>query len=173
MMQTPKLPSAGEPSSSPSFAARVIPRGVTLRQLAALETTMATLALDARHAVALEVVGDERGVALLMRASDADGFAHLARQVQALYPQAEIVPLARADDPLRRDRGEAVTVVELTASAAPYLSLRTPDERAWNRRDAVGDDPLLGVLGAVQGLPEGVRAIAQLALVAGHPRWSR
>ncbi len=173
VQQQEQASQAGQLEQAPSFVAQVIPRGISGRPLSALETAIATLALDARHPIALEVAGDERGVRLLIRASDAEGLAHLKQQVQALYPQASIGEVMSKHDPLRLEQGEALTVVELAAGAAPYRSLGTPDARAWNNRVVVGEDPLLGVLGALSGLPKGVRAVAQLALVPAAAQWSR
>ena len=134
---------------------------------------MANLALDDHHPVALELVGHATGVQFVIRATTEESLAHLIVQVRALYPQAEIVPLAKAHDPLRRDRQEAVSVVELAHGAPSYLSLRTLDARSWERRESEGADPLLGILSALQALPDGTRAIAQLAMVPAKAQWSR
>jgi hypothetical protein len=139
---------------------------------------MATLAIDARQPVALEIAGDERGIRFQLRARTREAASHLASQVQALYPQTRMVRLSPQDDPLRLERDEAVTVVELTVRGQPYLSLRTPDPRTWHssgssQQTIVGDDPLLAVLGALGDLPEGVRVIAQLALLPASVQWSR
>ena len=160
--------------TSASCAARVIPpRTASRREMAALETTMANLALDSRHPVALELAGSASGVSFLVRAGDQAALAHLTAQVQALYPQAEIVELAQEDDPLRLEQSEAMTVVELAPGAAPYLSLRSWDTRIGSSRDATGADPILGVLSSLQGLPPDTRAIAQLAMLPAAPTWSR
>jgi hypothetical protein len=158
----------------PSCVARVIPpRTASRREVAALETTMANLALDSRHPVALELAGTTSGVSFLVRASNQAALAHLIAQIQALYPQAEIVELTKEDDPLRLEQHEAMTVVELMPGAAPYLSLRTWEPRTWNARDVTGADPILGVLSSLQGLPKGMRAIAQIAMLPAAPAWSR
>lgn len=172
-MQAQHIKQADERDETQSLAARVIARGVSRRPPAALSSALAGLATDARHPVALELASDERGVSALLRATDEASLAHLTHAVQALYPQAELRPLARANDPLRLARGEAVTVLDLTPRGQPYLSLATRDERAWAREETVGDDPLLAVLGAMQSLPPDTRAIAQLALVPAHPQWAK
>ena len=172
-MQTEPLKPAPSEAWSPSCAARIIARGISRRPFAALSAAMATFGVDTRHPIALEWAKDERGVASLVRATDGATLAHLTREVQALYPQTEVRPCAGEDDPLRLERDEAATVVEMAARGQPYLSLRTPDARSFAKDETVGDDPLLAVVGALQGLPEGFRAVAQLALVPAPPRWSR
>jgi hypothetical protein len=154
------------------LAARITPRGMSRREMAALETTMANLALDARHAVALELAGDDAGVSFVVRAATAPALAHLVSQLQALYPQARIDLLERERDPLRLAANEAYSVVELGLGAPSYLSLRTWDARAWEQRDAEGADPLLAVLSALQHLPPGTRAVTQLAMLPASPTWS-
>jgi hypothetical protein len=157
---------------TPPLAARITPRGSSRREMAALETTMANLALDARHAVALELAGDSASVSFVVRADTAPALAHLVSQLQALYPQARIDFLARECDPLRLAAHEAYSVVELGLGAPSYLSLRTWDARAWEQRDAEGADPLLAVLSALQHLPHGTRAVTQLAMLPASPTWS-
>ena len=170
-MQTKQRNETRTPSAERSDAVRVITRGVTSRPPAAVAFAMATLGLDSRHPLALEVAGDAQGVGYLLRGADAETLSHACREIQALYPQAELRPCVGRDDPMHLDRDEAMTVVELVPRGQPYLSLRTPDERAWKSADTVGDDPLLAVLGAMQGLPPGYRAIAQLALLPASPQW--
>jgi len=161
------------PTSASCAARYTPPRTASRREMAALETTMANLALDSHHPVALELAGSASGVSFLVRSGDQAALAHLTAQVQALYPQAEIVELAQEDDPLRLEQGEAMTVVELTPGAAPYLSLRSWDTRIGSSRDATGADPILGVLSSLQGLPPDTRAIVQLAMLPARPTWSR
>ncbi|MGB8345281.1 MAG: hypothetical protein WCD86_10385 [Ktedonobacteraceae bacterium] len=173
-MTSQRAISRGSQTEQPcSLAARVIPpRTASRREMAALETTMANLALDDRHPVALELVGDATGVQFVIRATAEESLAHLIAQIRALYPQAEIVPLDQEDDPLRRDRHEAISMVELAHGAPSYLSLRTLDARSWERRESEGADPLLGILSALQALSAGTRAIAQLAMLPAKVQWS-
>src|SRR5579863_5616713 len=97
-----------ESASASSLAAQVIPpRAASRREIAALETTMANLALDGRHPVALELAATASGVSFLLRAGDQAALAHLIDQVQALYPQAEVVALAKEEDPFRLEQNEA------------------------------------------------------------------
>src|SRR2546429_8557293 len=89
----------------------VPPRTASSRDMAALETVMQGLALDTRHPVALEIARTERGRQFLVRATSRAALEHLAAQIQARYPQANIQPLT--DDPLVLRPGETVRAVEL------------------------------------------------------------
>ncbi len=179
LLQTPRQRQVGVESLPPEAgAARVMARGVSRRSLSALQQTMATLALDARQPVALEIARDEQGMHFQLRASAPQASTHLVAQMQALYPQSQMRWLSARHDPLRLERDEALTVVELAVRGRPYLSLATPDERLWYRsgngpQASSGDDPLLAVVGALQAVPPGMRAIAQLALVPASAQWSR
>lgn len=137
------------------------------RDLPALETAMQGLALDARSPIALELAATTTTRQFLLRAEQRVALQHLARQIQARYPQALIQPVA--SDPLTLASQEACSVIELRPGAASYLPLRS-----WRPRDllAEGADPLLGLLAACGSLPSGVRAVAQLALLPVSPTWS-
>lgn len=137
------------------------------RDLPALETALAGLALDERTPIALEIAATPTTRSFLLRADQTTALRHLERQVQARYPQAVISPVAT--DPLALAPGEACSVVELRPGAAPYLPLRS-----WKAREIIteGTDPLLGILAAFSELPDGTRAVAQLALLPASPTWS-
>ena len=142
-------------------------RAAGARDLPALETALAGLALDERTPIALEIAATPTERSFLLRAEQTAALRHLEQQVQARYPQAVISPVAT--DPLALALGEACSVIELRPGAASYLPLRS-----WKARDIItaGTDPLLGILGAFSGLPDGTRAVAQLALLPASPTWS-
>jgi hypothetical protein len=142
-------------------------RAAGARDLPALETTMASLALDERTPVALELAATATSRHFLLRSEQKIALRHLARQVQARYPQAVISPLSV--DPLKLAPKEVCSAVELCRGAASYLPLRSWKEREWQSE---GTDPLLGVLAAFDSLPPGARAVAQLALLPASPTWS-
>jgi Helicase HerA, central domain len=131
-----------------------------------LATTMRSLVLDQRHPIALEVSGTDQQRSLLIRARNADDLKHVETQLQARLFHASFVPLVGRDDPFHLLPGETVSVVELHAGQASYLPLQE-FERMEN-----GEDPILGILGALDALPSDLRAIAQLALVPAPPNWS-
>jgi energy-coupling factor transporter ATP-binding protein EcfA2 len=154
--------------SQPLTFAVIAPRSGDQAQVA-LTSAMHSLVMDARHPVALEIAGTPTSKAFLVRATTPEALAHATSQLRARFPQAELVPVAADDDPFRLEEGEAVSCVELASGAAAYLPLRTLDER---ERRQEGSDPLLGLLAALDHLPKGARAIAQLALVPAPPQWS-
>ncbi len=160
-MRTETPPSAGR-----TCVAILPPRSHSSRDMAALETTMHTLTLDRRHPVSLEIAGTAQERLFLLRATTPGALRHLAKQLQAQYPQAEVRDTA---DPLPIQVEEDVSVIELTAGAASYQTLRQ-----WGPRDLKeeGADPLVGILAALTHLPAQVRVIAQLALVPATPAWS-
>lgn len=167
------------PSTRPPLAARIIlPRSGTTDDSTAVETVMANLALDARHPVALEIVGRPDSVQLVVRATSEEAFTHLCTQLYACYPQATIQRFSSSEeDAYRRSQHEAVSVIELRPGAASYVSLRTfaPNVRHGSRRsgDIQGVEPLLGILAALQHLPQQTRVIVQLAMRPARPQWSR
>jgi hypothetical protein len=139
---------------------------------------MANLALDTRHPVALEIVGRADSVQLVVRATSEEALTHLCTQLYACYPQATIHRFSSSEeDAYHRSRHEAVSVVELRPGAASYVSLRTfaAHVRRGSRRpgDIQGVEPLLGVLAALQHLPQQTRVMVQLAMRPAHPQWSR
>jgi hypothetical protein len=152
------------------LASVLVPRVASTRDIAALETAMQGLALDARHPVALELAATASSRHFLLRATSAMSQRHLADQVQARYPQAIIRQRAQKDDPLAQSEGEMVSAVELRAGAAAYLPLRALRERELLQE---GSDPLLGILGVFNHLPAHMRVVAQLALIPVSPTWSR
>jgi hypothetical protein len=143
-------------------------RASSARDLPALETALAGLALDTRSPIALELSATATSRQFLLRAEEGVALAHLERQIQARYPQAKISPLDT--DPLQCASSEECSSLELRPGAASDLPLRT-----WKTRDLLeeGTDPLLGILAAFGSLPKGTRGLVQLALVPASPEWSR
>jgi len=62
------------------------------RDLAALETALAGLALDERTPIALEIAATPTSRQFLLRAEQPAALHHLALQIQSRYPQAVIAP---------------------------------------------------------------------------------
>ena len=85
------------------------------RDLPALETALAGLALDEHSPIALEVAATATTRQFLLRAEHPLALQHLGQQMQARYPQATISPVAT--DPLALLPGEACSVVELRPGA--------------------------------------------------------
>jgi hypothetical protein len=136
-----------------------------------LTTTMHSLALDTRHPIALEIARANGRTSFHVRATDSVGLRHLASQIHTRYSQAELVPLAPQDDPLRLEQGEMVSLVELETGAPAYLPLRT--YAPAQPEIAPEADPLLSILGALDAVPSDLRAVCQLSLVPAPANWSR
>jgi Type IV secretion-system coupling protein DNA-binding domain len=133
-----------------------------------LEVAMQALVLDEHDPLALEMTGEGSAKRFLLRACRPETIAHAEAQLRMRYPQAIFEPVSSQDDPLICHPGEAVSVIELTEGADSYLPLQVWDERTLHQP---GIDPLFGVLGAL-GVPEGIRAVAQIAMVPAPPTWS-
>ena len=157
------------PAQQASLAYKIITPRASLREMVALETAMQGLALSEDHPVALEIAGTAAEQMWIIRATTPDSIDHVQRQVRARYPQAEFVALTDDQDPFRLGPGEAVSVRELVAGAESVFPTRSWDEKALQKE---GTDPLLGVLAAVEHLPEDMRAVAQIAMVPAPPSWA-
>lgn len=69
-------------AQEPCLVLQVVPpRTASSRDMAALETVMQGLALDARHPVALEIACTENGRQFLLRATSSAALDHLAAQI--------------------------------------------------------------------------------------------
>jgi hypothetical protein len=165
-----QLPSQTTPNSETYLSAVIVPRTTSSRDIAALETAMHGLALDADRPVALELAATTTSRMFLLRATTCMALRHLEDQIRSRYPQAIIQPVAAQEDPLRLQADETVSACELRPGAAAYLPLRS-----WKAHDLeqVGADPLLGILGACNHLPDHLRVVAQLVLIPVAPTWSR
>jgi hypothetical protein len=150
--------------------AQVIPPRHAERSPVVLEAAMQSLALSERDPVALEIAGTATSRRFFLRATTSRGYIHALSQLRARYPQAGIVRLRPEDDPLHLSDDEAVSAVELVAGNASYLPLRTWQEEEMRQE---GLDPLLGVLAALDGIPEGMRVVAQIGMVPASPTWSQ
>src|SRR5579884_2002655 len=153
-----------------SLLAQVIPPRHAERSPVVLEAAMQSLALSERDPVALEIAGTAHTRRFFLRASSSRGYIHALSQLRARYPQAGIVRVKAEDDPLHLSEDEEVSVVELAPGNASYLPLRTWQEEDMKQE---GLDPLLGVLAALDGIPEGMRVVAQIGMVPATPAWSR
>jgi hypothetical protein len=129
--------------------------------------------------VALEIVADGERCRFLVRAQSDLQLRRLHGQVGAAYPQAALRALdwqsLPSGDPLQvgPDEQSARYVMELRAGE--HLPIRTFQDRDLDAdAGAAQTDPLLGVLGTMQGVPPGWRMVSQLALL-GHAsaNWAR
>ena len=155
----------------------------------ALENLFQSVVLSAREPIALEIYGAPHERRLLARATSARSLAHLCAQLRAHAPQVEVrrvsprddaaserapadlnlAPSSLTDDPLILRVGERLRALELRPHGGAHLPLKLYEREELS---AQGVDPLLGALAAMDGLPPGGRAVAQLALALAPERWS-
>ena len=100
----------------------------------------------------------------------------IAGVIGSAYPQAELRNYHSATfptgDPAEIGPDEVAAVCTLGLRSAPYLPLRTFEDREIDA--SVGSaqaDPMLGVLAALSGLPVDWRAVVQLLFV--NEAWTR
>ncbi|GER88955.1 hypothetical protein KDW_31170 [Dictyobacter vulcani] len=141
------------------------------QEVVQLTAAMHSLVLNDRHPIALELVGTAEQRRFVIRATSQEGLDHAITQLRARYPLAYFRSLLADDDPFVLRAGETISAIELKAGAAAYLPLRSWTEDEQSSDHAM--DPLLGVLGALDTLPPGVRVISQLALAPAPMNWSR
>jgi len=154
---------------NPSLALQVIPSRTRTHDVDTLKATMHSMVLDTQHPIALELAGTAESRCLLVRATSSSALKHVAEQLRAHEPQTGIASLDLRDDPFQRASHERISALELLPGAPSYLPLQSWEEEKGERP---GTDPMLGLLGALANLPEGTRAIAQIALVPAKPTWS-
>ena len=129
--------------------------------------------------VSLEIVGDCERRRFLVRTASSAGLRRLAGQLGSGYPQAVLRPFDASTfptgDPAQLGPDEQVAAVILQLRRGDYLPLRMFEDRELDTSGAsIQADPLLGVLGAMIGLPGGWRAVAQLVVLApASPDWAR
>jgi hypothetical protein len=101
---------------------------------------------------------------------------HLEQQLASVYPQAEMRRLDTVRhpnlDPARCGPGERVLATALVLGAPQYLPLRIFHDADVAPARTPQADPVLGILGALNDLPQGWRALAQVVLHPAPDRWS-
>jgi hypothetical protein len=145
------------------------PAHLTENNPVALTTMMQSLLLDRRHPITLEIAGTAQQRCWLIRAATPEALHHLETQVRARFPDAELVPLSPLSDPSTIQRAETVSTLELRMAAASYLPLQIFHPQTLSQAE---EDPIFGILAALDLLPDDMRAISQLALVPAPPTWS-
>jgi hypothetical protein len=133
-----------------------------------LATTHLVAALPARP-VALEIAGEHERVRLLARAWDPAAGDALAVALYAAFPQAELRPVAPADDPARpAGPGQRARAVEFALREPEQFPLRTYDRDAAERQG----DPLAVLVRAFDGLAPGERLVLRLTLRPAPRGWA-
>jgi hypothetical protein len=161
---------------------RVTPPATHLIEIVTPRTNGATLgaaenllaAISLAEPFALEIAATAEARRFLARAGDASMARHLADQLGVAYPQATLRGVAAdADDPARRASDEVAAACALVLRAPPYLPLRPFVDLDLDGARAAQADPVLGILGALGGLPPGWRALCQLVLAPAPDDWAR
>jgi hypothetical protein len=102
---------------------------------------------------------------------------HLENQVAVAYPQSQLRPLDLKQhpglDPGRVRADEQVAACTLVLCAPTYLPLRTFRDADVDATRSSQADPVLGILGALDDLPDGWRGLTQLVLQPARDDWCR
>jgi hypothetical protein len=125
-------------------------------------------AIGTEQPFALELVGTRREQGFVLRASSEDQLVLLSKQLQALYPQAELSRIAPNADPLILHPGEHAVIGTLVMTQKPWMPLKTFKAEAFGEP---GADPLAGILAAIEPLGSQERCVAQLALASAPEHW--
>ena len=129
--------------------------------------------------VGLEIVADGERTRFLVRTGSEPQERQLRGQVGAAYPQAELRSLEAATlpagDPVRVGPLEQIAAYSMVLRSGDHLPIRTFQDRDLDADGgAAQTDPVLGVIGALNDLPPGWRALSQIVLFEPAPaNWAR
>jgi hypothetical protein len=152
---------------------------VTPRANAAVITPAENLfaAISLPEPFSFEIVGTHGARWFLARADNVAMRRHLETQLAVVYPQAvlrqlEIDRYPGLDPAWTRPEEQAVACA-LVLRAPPYLPLRTFLDSEVEAGHNAQADPVLGILGALDDLPDGWRGLVQLVLQPAPDGWCR
>jgi hypothetical protein len=140
----------------------------------AVETMLS--ALTYHRPFSLEITAGNGEQRFLVRA-DEQTMHYLRSQLSRSYPQAELQELDVAQYPFFDPAHARPTIegdeewtgmVELRLARAPYLPLKT-----YRDEDFVEADPIVNLLGAMDGLEKDERLLAQIILRPARDAWSK
>src|SRR6266545_3968798 len=150
------------PAPQPELVEIVTPR-TNAASITAAENLFASVSRSEPFGLEIAATRDIRW--FLARSETPAMRLHLQQQLAAVYPQAEMRLLDTARypnlDPARRAPGERVLATALVLGAPQYLPLRIFHDADVAAERTPQADPVLGILGALNDLPEGWRALAQ------------
>jgi hypothetical protein len=155
----------------PTYVVEVVTPRTNIAALTSAENLFAGLALAEPFSV--ELAADSTRRRFLVRASGEHMRHHLASQLAAAYPQAELRTLDPEVDPATTRPRERVIACALQLRAAAYLPIRTFNDVDLDAQRSSQADPLLGIVGALGDLPPGWRGISQLVLQPAPEDWCR
>jgi hypothetical protein len=102
---------------------------------------------------------------------------HVENQMAVAYPQSQLRSLDLEQhpglDPGRIKADEQVAACTLVLRAPAYLPLRTFHDADVDATRSSQADPVLGILGALDDLPDGWRGLTQLVLQPAPDDWCR
>ncbi|MFN8472192.1 MAG: hypothetical protein U0822_08390 [Anaerolineae bacterium] len=160
------------PAPAQQLVEIVTPRTNTAT-LTAAENLLAGLAHD--EPFSLEIASANGARWFLARAWNETVLGRVQQQVRAAYPQADLRPLdverVPSLDPALQRQGEQVAVGTLALRAGAELPLRTFSDDEPGDSNGSQADPLLGILSALDDLPDGWRALSQIVLRPAPDRW--
>jgi hypothetical protein len=162
------------PEPRPELFEVVCPR-TNAAGIAAAEQLFASLGLPEPFSLEIAAHAGERW--FLARAGSARMRERLRERLRTAYPQAGLRPLDLHRypglDPARPAAGERACARALVLAEPPYQPLRTFRDADVDAERAAQADPVLGIVGALGGLPPAWRAIAQLVCRPAPPDWAR
>ena len=129
--------------------------------------------------VALEIVADGERSRFFVRTDTSIQQRQLRGQIGAAYPQAALRSLEPVmlptGDPVRVGPHEQIACYTMVLRVGDHLPIRTFQDRDLDSdAGAAQADPVLGVLGALDDLPSGWRALSQVVLLEPAPmNWAR
>ena len=153
------------PSPTHHFSlVEVIPPRETMVYALAVGRLLSSFSIGALFS--LEIAGDDKSRRLLVRGTP-EGVAHIRSQLQATYDQVSFRNLSAEEDPAQPSNLPTVCA-QLTLARPAYLPIRNFEEG-----DFLQDDPVKGLLSALDGMEAGERALTQLILSPASSQWSR
>ena len=153
-----------DPPVSQTRLIQLTPGRMETQPLTGMENLLAALPVDER--VTLELAGDAEGIRHFTRASSHT--PTLKSLLQGHYSQSEVSDV-NDGDPMAIRTGEVVHTRTLRVDGPEYLPIRTFDDLDLANP---GADPLMAVLGALEGPREGERIVSRLVLNRLPPDWA-
>jgi hypothetical protein len=125
----------------------------------------------------LEIAATRNARWFLARTGSVAMRRHVENQVAVAYPQSQLRSLDLEQqpglDPGQTRADEQVTACTLVLRAPTYLPLRTFHDVDVDATRSSQADPVLGILGALDDLPDGWRGLTQLVLQPAPDDWCR
>ena len=143
---------------------KLTPGRMETQPLIGMENLLSSLPVG--DAVALELSGDAEGIRYFTRSSSHT--PALKSLLQGHYSQSEVADVNN-NDPMAIRPGEMVHTRTLRVDGPEYLPIRTFEDR-----DLInpGADPLMAVLGSLEGPREAERIVSRLVLKRLPPDWA-